>query len=238
MSETAAPLFTNSIGMEFILIPAGTFVMGSLDSNRMALDWEKPAHQVTIRQTFYLGKYPVTQTQWQAVMGSNPSQFKGENRPVENMSWEDVQAFMLKLNEQENGCAYRLPTEAEWEYACRAGTTSCYSFGDDAAQLSEYAWYEENSDSQTHLIGQKKPNAWGLYDMHGNVWEWCQDWYGLYSAGAVTDPTGPTCGKIHVLRGGAWTDDSWRLRSASRFAPDPEYRYNFLGFRLAQDQTS
>ena len=153
-ASTLPHTFTNSIGMEFIWIPAGTFMMGSPDSATEAFDNEKPAHRVTISQPFYLGKYPVTQAQWEVVMGNNPSRFKGNpNLPVESVSWNDVPAFMRKLNEREGGRAYRLPTEAEWEYACRAGTTTIYSFGNDAAQLGDYAWYNENSGGETHPVG-------------------------------------------------------------------------------------
>ena len=133
---------------------------------------EQSAHRIEISQAFYLGKYEVTQAQWKDVMGKNPSGFKGDNRPVEEVSWEDVQEFIRRLNAREQGVTYRLPTEAEWEYAARAGSTTAYSFGDDTLQLGEYAWYWENADGTTHPVGQLKPNAWGLYDMHGNVWEW------------------------------------------------------------------
>jgi formylglycine-generating enzyme required for sulfatase activity len=225
--------WTNSIGMEFVLIPAGTFMMGSPDSDPDALDREKPAHQVTQSQAFYLGKYPVTQAQWEAVMGANPSAFKGADRPVENVSWDDVQAFMQKLNEREGVDHYRLPTEAQWEYACRAGSSTRYYFGDDAARLDDYAWYEENSDHQTHPVGQKHPNAWGLYDMHGNVWEWVQDWYGGYTANPVTDPIGPTTGAVRrVVRGGSWLVTARFARSAYRLGrPPPGGRVGRLGFR-------
>jgi formylglycine-generating enzyme required for sulfatase activity len=188
-------LRVNSIGMAFVWIPAGTFIMGSPDSDPDARGNEKPAHRVTISKPFYIGKYPVTQAQWEAVMGENPSRFKGDlNRPVEQVSWDDVQAFIRKINERESTFPCRLPTEAEWEYACRAGTTARYSFGDDERQLGDYAWYDENAGGKTHPVGQRKPNAWGLYDMHGNVWEWMQDRYGDYPSGAVTDPAGPDPG--------------------------------------------
>jgi formylglycine-generating enzyme required for sulfatase activity len=201
MSQT----YTNSIGMEFALIPAGEFLMGSdKGKDPEAHDDETPLHRVTISRPFYLGKYAVTQAQWEAVMGSNPSYFKGRSNPVETVSWDDVQKFIWSLNIQEgNGC-YRLPTEAEWEYACRAGTTGVYSYGDDAGSLGHYAWYAGNSGKKPHPVGQKEPNAWGLYDMHGNVWEWVQDWYDDYSSASVTDPKGPASGSYRVLRGGGW----------------------------------
>ena len=217
--------------MEFVLIPAGTFMMGSPDSDPDADDNEKPAHQVTLSQDFYLGKYPVTQAQWEAMMGANPSEFKGAARPVETVSWDDVQAFMQKLNERGGADHYRLPTEAQWEYACRAGSSTRYHFGDDAAQLGDYAWYHDNSGGQTHPVGQKQPNAWGLYDMHGNVWEWVQDWYGDYTVAPVTDPIGPTSGAVRVIRGGSWGDAALYARSAVRFRFHPGDRFDNLGFR-------
>ncbi len=226
-----APTFTNSLGMEFVLIPAGEFMMGSNDGDRD----EQPVHEVTISQPFYLGKYPVTQAQWQAVMENNPSHFTGDpNRPVENVSWNDVQTFIEKLNAKESGKLYRLPTEAEWEYASRAGSTTAYSFGDDPSQLDEYAWHGDNAGGTTHPVGQLKPNAWGLYDMHGNVWEWVQDWAGDYPSGAVTDPTGPTKGAAQVVRGGGWFDDARYCRAAFRFHFSPGNRVSNLGFRLAR----
>jgi len=194
--------FRNSIGMEFMRIPAGTFQMGSNDPN--AYNDEKPVHTVRISKPFYLGKYEVTQGQWEAIMGKNPSQFQGGPKlPVESVSWEDVQEFIRRLNAEEGRKSYRLPTEAEWEYAARAGTMTAYSYGDDARQLEEYAWYQENSGKKTHSVGQKQPNAWGLYDMHGNVGEWVQDWYGPYTTGAVEDPVGPSSGLFRVNRGGS-----------------------------------
>ena len=191
--------------MEFVLIPTGTFMMGSPDSDATAYDDEKPAHRVTISQPFYLGTYAVTQEQWEAVMKTNPSRFTGDrNRPVERVFWEDTQQCIQRLNTQEGRARYRLPTEAEWEYACRAGSQTAYSFGDDPLQLDQYGWYVDNSGDQTHPVGQRKPNAWGLYDMHGNVWEWVQDWNGAYAPGPVTDPRGPSSGSRRVLRGGSW----------------------------------
>jgi formylglycine-generating enzyme required for sulfatase activity/uncharacterized caspase-like protein len=204
----------NSIGMEFVPIPAGTFQMGSNDWD--ARDDEKPVHRVHITQPFYLGKYEVTQGQWLVVMGTNLSKFAGDpNLPVESVSWDDVQEFIRRLNNQAGGTTYRLPTEAEWEYAARAGTTTRWSFGDDANQLGRYAWYEGNAGRRTHPVVQLQPNAWGLYDMYGNVWEWVQDWYGKYASDAAVDPAGPSTGSSRVIRGGCWL---WlnQCRSASR----------------------
>ena len=166
-------------------IEPGTFLMG-------AADLGFTEHEVTISRGFYLGKYEITQGQWESVMGSNPSYFGGSNRPVEQVSWNDVQEFIGRLNEAAGEEVYRLPTEAEWEYACRAGTTTRWSFGDDEGQLGEYAWYTgNNSPYGTKEVGTKRPNPWGLYDMHGNVWEWCQDWYGSYTSDSQIDPAGP-----------------------------------------------
>jgi formylglycine-generating enzyme required for sulfatase activity len=195
---------------------------------------ETHVHEVHISKAFYLGKHEVTQGQWQAVMGTNPSNLKGDaTLPVENVSWENVQAFIHQLNAKEGGTKYRLPTEAEWEYAARAGTTTAYSFGDDQRQLGEYGWYSENSGSNTHLVGQKKPNAWGLYDMHGNIWEWVQDWYAPYDpAGSAVDPPGPSSGSVRGFRGGSWSGDPGYCRSASRNRAKPDGHGDFLGFRL------
>jgi formylglycine-generating enzyme required for sulfatase activity len=237
-----ATTMTNSIGMRFQLIPAGEFLMGSPDSDRDAGRDEKPQHRVRITRPFYLGVYPVTQSQWLSVMDRNPSRFKGpDNPPVEMVSWNDCQEFIYRLNERrdERGNVYRLPTEAEWEYACRAGSTTIYSFGDSADSLRDYGWYLNNSGGprtgSTYPVGQKKPNAWGLYDMHGNVLEWCQDWYDseYYAASPINDPTGPLSGSDRVNRGGGWYDHARLCRSAYRYRDTPDYRSNSLGFRLA-----
>jgi formylglycine-generating enzyme required for sulfatase activity len=228
---TAPKTQRNSLGMEFVLIPAGTFQMGTNDSD--ANSNEQPAHTVRITRPFYLGKYEVTQGQWQAVMGNNPSRFTGDpNRPVENVSWEDVQEFVRRLNSREGGATYRLPTEAEWEYAARAGTTTRWSFGDDASQLGRYAWYEGNAGGQTHPVGQLQPNPWGLYGMHGNVWEWVQDWYGTYTSGTAVDPAGLSSGSTRVNRGGSWNNTARNCRSANRNDDTPGNRNDNLGFRL------
>jgi formylglycine-generating enzyme required for sulfatase activity len=192
------------------------------------------AHQVTLTQPFHFGVYAVTQDEYERVMESNPSKFKGSNNPVEKVSWNDAVEFCRKLSslpeEKSAGHIYRLPTEAEWEYACRAETDSEYSFGNDASELDAYAWFTDNSAKTSHPVGQKLANPWGLYDMHGNVWEWCSDWKVDYPTGAVTDPTGPSSGSARVFRGGCWYYTARHCRSAPRYyAPGSR---NGLGFRL------
>jgi formylglycine-generating enzyme required for sulfatase activity len=204
------------VKMETVLIPAGIFTMGS---GKGPFEGERPAHKVTISRPFYMGKYPVTQEQWQAITGTDPSRVKGAKRPVDGVSWEDAQEFCRAVSAKA-GKTVRLPTEAEWEFACRAGSMTDYCFGDSEAALAEYAWYEGNSSGVTHAVGEKKPNAWGLYDMHGNVWEWCQDWYDprYYANSPRVDPQGPARSSLgaHVLRGGAWHVEASYCRSASR----------------------
>lgn len=227
------PKTFSGIGDDFVLIPSGEFMMGAHDNS--AFTNEQPVHRVQISRPFYLGKYPVTQALWQSVIGNNPSKFKGDPlRPVEQVSWNDTQEFIRKLNEQEGGIKYRLPTEAEWEYACRAGSTTMYSFGDDPRHLGEYAWYTDDSEDKTHPVGQRKPNKWGLYDMHGNVYEWLQDWYSseYYSQSPPQDPQGPSSGATRALRGGAWRWAAKYCRSADRGRWHPYYRSDDLGFRL------
>ena len=216
------------VKLEMVLIPAGSFTMGD--------ERDKSAPKVTITKPFYLGKYEVTQEQWEAVMGSNPSHFKGPKNPVEQVSWDNCQQFLAKLNAKSGGQGgkFVLPTEAQWEYACRAGSAGKFCFGDDDRQLGEYAWYGPNSDGKTHPAGEKKPNAWGLYDMHGNVYEWCQDWHGAYGAGAVNDPTGPTTGSARVFRGGGFLYGCWICQSAPRFSNVPGARSRNLGWRVAR----
>jgi formylglycine-generating enzyme required for sulfatase activity len=230
MLASTGNTWRNSLGIEFVLVPAGKFMMGS----DKGADDEKPVHEAHLSMPFYLGKYEVTQGQWQAVMGNNPSRFKGDaNLPVEHVTWEDVQAFIRKLNARESGTKYRLPTEAEWEYAARAGTTTDYSFGDDPRLLGEYAWYAENAEHKTHPVGQKKANVWGLHDMHGNVWEWVQDWYSKpYPSGTVTDPQGPAAGSIRVYRGGSWITHARNCRVSYRNDQGPGGRVVYIGFRL------
>ncbi len=219
----------NSIGMKFTLIPAGEFTRGSNE-----FDDEKPMRRVKITNPFYLGNYPVTQREWNAVMGDNPSYFKGDDLPVEQVSWKDVQEFIRKLNAKEGTDKYRLPSEAEWEYVCRAGTTTRYSFGDSDSNLGEYAWYKNNSGGKTHTVGQKKPNPWGLYDMHGNVLEWVQDIHGNYSGIPTDGRAWEGSGVGRGTRGGGWLGNARRCRSASRFNLGQGYRNRSLGFRLAR----
>jgi formylglycine-generating enzyme required for sulfatase activity len=237
----AEPPLTNTLDMKFKPLPGGTFTMGTAKHHFETL--EAP-HQVTLTQPFELSVYEVTQEQYEAVMETNPSDFKGKQNPVENVSWYDAVEFCRKLSampaEKSAGYVYRLPTEAEWEYACRAGTTTDYSFDDSESDLGEYAWCRENSDGTTHPVGQKKPNAWGLYDMHGNEYEWCQDWYGDYPSGSVTDPTGPASGNFRCLRGGSYQMSvpgrayGTKVRSGSRQDELPGLKYFTPGFRPAR----
>jgi formylglycine-generating enzyme required for sulfatase activity len=222
---------TNSIGMEFVMIPAGEFEMGSTANEKDRTSDEGPVHQVKIAKAFYMGKYEVTQKQWQDVMGNNPSYFKGDDLPVEQIWWNDIQDFITKLNEKEGANKYRLPTEAEWEYSARAGTTTMYSFGDDESKLGDYAWYNSNSGSTSHEVGQKKPNPWGLYDMHGNVWEWVQDgWHDDYN-GAPTDGSLWESDSYKVARSGGFSGRTGMLRSAARSRANPPPS-KMLGIRL------
>jgi len=209
-----------------VLIPAGSFMMGSPFDEKDRSDTEGPLHEVTISKPFYMGQTPVTQRQWKAVMGINswrPGQFArpGDDNPVNNITWVEAMQFCNRLSAR-TGRRVRLPTEAQWEYACRAGTHSRFFYGDDpdASSLGDYAWYDQNSwnigESYPHAAAQKKPNAWGLYDMHGNVEQWCLDWIGPYPAHAVTDPTGPAAGTMRILRGGSFVVPSKYLRDAWR----------------------
>jgi len=218
----------NGVKLEMIRVPGGEFTMGSNDGEND----EKPPHRVKL-SAFAIGKYEVTQAQWKALMGNNPSHFNtSDDLPVETVSWDDVQEFLGRLREKTGDQRWRLPTEAEWEYAARAGSQGKYSFGDDESELRNYAWFKSNSNIQPHPVGQLKPNAFGLYDMHGNVWEWCEDWSGLYHSAEVTDPTGPSGGSFQSERGGSFIDSAVGCRSANRYADRPGTRYPYLGFRL------
>jgi formylglycine-generating enzyme required for sulfatase activity len=195
------------------------------------MGYEDDQHEVTISKPFYMGVTEVTQAQYGAVMDTNPSQFKGATNPVEMVCWDDATEFCKELSETTRQ-AVRLPTEAEWEYACRAGTTTRFSFGDDISVLGDYAWHRANGGTP-HPVGQKKPNPWGLFDMHGNVWEWCADWFVEYTKEEATDPQGPVSGEYRVLRGGDWFTLSEYCRSASRInVPPDDSRRNLYGFRV------
>ncbi len=225
------------IKLEMVLIPAGEFPMGSPDSDKDASTGEKPQHRVRITKPFYLGKYLVTQEQWQAVMGSNPSCFEGRKNPVEQVTWDKCQEFLGNLNGKfgTRRGTFQLPSEAQWEYVCRAGSKTHYCFGNNESGLGEYAWYDRNSGGMTHPVGEKKPNAWGLYDMYGNVWEWCQDCYdgGYYAHSPTDDPTGPLKGSTRVLRGGGWHNRDGGYRSANRGHFSPKHPGFDLGLRVA-----
>lgn len=224
--------------LEMALIPAGTFMMGSPDTEQKRYSHEGPQHQVTITKPFYMGKYEITQAQWKAVMGNNPSTYKGNNLPVDTVSWEDCQTFIQKLNGLGQG-TFRLSTEAEWEYACRAGSTTAFYWGEDSSftEIANYAWYGDYPNGQTHEVGLKRPNAWGLYDMSGNLFEWCQDWYGNYSSSAQIDPTGAVSGSYHVVRGCSWINYPEELRSAYRSYGGPGYWGFCVGFRIVLENT-
>jgi formylglycine-generating enzyme required for sulfatase activity len=228
-----ATKLTNSIGMKFVLIQPGGFMMGSNRDHS-----EKPLHRVQITQPFYLGVFPVTQEEYRGLVEKNPSRFTGAARlPIEKISWDDAVAFCHRLSkspgEVQHGMRYRLPTEAEWEYACRAGSTGQWCFGDDESSLSKYAWFDKNSGGRTHPVGEKKANNWGLHDMHGNVFEWCSDRYGAYSRLATSDPQGAIEGLSRVLRGSSWRHGAHYCRSASRSMDVPKSRRTDFGFRLA-----
>jgi formylglycine-generating enzyme required for sulfatase activity len=256
--ETSPPdssdSFSNDLGMTFNLISAGTFMMGS-PATELGRQADEIQHEVTLTQAFYMQTTEVTQGQWQAVMGQNPSRFQncGPNCPVESVSWSDIQEFLTRINAQSaDGHTYRLPTEAEWEYAARAGSEAAFCDGDITAPegidpiLNTVGWYANNSDANysgcfelddgrcvgPQPVGSKTPNAFGLYDMHGNVWEWCSDLYGNYPSGSVTDPTGPSSGVIRVLRGGSWHYGAGDCRLANRGRIEPGYRGRSGGFRL------
>lgn len=213
--------------MEMIWCAPGSFMMGSPATEEGRFE-DEPIHHVTLTKGFWLGKYEVTQTQWQSVMRENRSRFKAPDRPVDSVSWEDCQAFIRRANTTLGGMA-RLPTEAEWEYACRAGSGQPVA---GTGHIGDMAWYDSNSGSQTHPVGKNQKNAWGFYDMHGNVLEWCADWFS-HAEGAAVDPKGPTTGSFRVLRGGCWFFYARDCRSAYRLKRDPCLRNCIYGFRLA-----
>lgn len=226
---------TNGLGMKFIYIPPGEFRMGSPAGKKDADD-DEIQHKVTLTQGVYLQATQVTQVQWQKVMGNNPSYFKTYRKdlPVESVSWDDVQTFIEKLNQSEDDFQYRLPTEAEWEYSARAGSNAEFYFGAAHEDLKGYAWFYDNSNGTTHPVAKKKPNKWGLYDMYGNVWEWCQDCYEPYEVSDVINPCGLSSGLTRVIRGGSWSSIAEFCRSASRDGFVPSTRNDGLGFRLAR----
>jgi formylglycine-generating enzyme required for sulfatase activity len=241
----------DSIGMKLVPIPAGEFLMGSPDTDNQASGDEKPQHWVRITRPFYLGAHEVTQGQYRAVVGTNPSKFRGsDDLPVETVSWNDAIEFCNKLSEREGlkpcystggvpqsgGSGYRLPTEAEWEYACRAGSTTIFSYGDDYASLDKVAWFKGSSGGKTHPVGHLLPNAWGLYDMHGNVREWCWDRYAdnYFGQSPFEDPLGPSQGVGRVTRGGLWDYDPRDCRTAERDGDTPDRVGFALGFRVAR----
>ena len=230
----------NSLGMEFVLIKPGKFMMGSPEDEPGRYTGERP-HPVNLTGPFHMQTTEVTQAQWKALMSKNPSSHKrcGDNCPVEQVSWDDVQKFIQKLNQKETTDKYRLPTEAEWEYACRAGSKTAFPNGsittlqcDVDDNLNAIAWYCGNSQNLVHPVAGKEPNAWGLYDMLGNVQEWCQDWFGGYPDDEVVNPKGPKKGSYRVMRGGTWYSPARDVRSASRFGSPPRYRFQHIGFRL------
>ena len=230
--KESAPLTitVNGVSFEMIRVEAGTFTMGATSEQDSARNDEYPTHRVTLTKNYYLGKTEVTQALWKAVMGSNPSYYKGNNKPVESVSWDDCQTFIKKLNAA-TGKNFRLPTEAEWEFAARGGNKSGHYQYSGSNNLSEVAWYDGRNG--THNVALKHPNELGLYDMSGNVWEWCQDWYGDYSSGSQTNPTGPNSGANRVVRGGSWHIYAGDCRSSRRYLNGPDDCSSYLGLRLA-----
>ena len=223
----------DGVSFKMIAVEGGTFLMGSPESDTEANDNEKPQHEVTL-SNYYIGETEVTQELWEAVMGSNPSYFVGANLPVEKVSWNDCQEFIGKLNAQ-TGKTFRLPTEAEWEYAARGGKKSKGYTYSGSNTIDDVAWYVDNSGATTHEVGKKRANELGIYDMSGNVWEWCQDWYGktYYENSPSTDPLGPDSGSNRVGRGGSWWSFAGYCRVANRSWGSPGNRDGLLGFRLA-----
>ena len=222
----------DGICIEMVKVEGGTFMMGATSEMKNPNSNEKPVHQVTLTNDYYMGKYEVTQALWQAVMGSNPYEYKGDNLPVETVSWNDCQKFISKLNSL-TGRMFRLPTEAEWEYAARGGKESRGYQYSGSSNISDVAWYDENSGSKTHPVGTKQANELGIYDMTGNVWEWCSDWYSSYSSSSQTNPTGSDSGSARVSRGGGWNCNASYCRLSVRFYYTPDFRLDILGLRLA-----
>jgi formylglycine-generating enzyme required for sulfatase activity len=234
--ETRSLDLGDGVKLNMVLIRAGAFAMGSPPGEKDR-ETSEVQHPVRLSKDFFITVVPVTQAQWKAIMRTNPSSFRGDDLPVETVSWNDATAFCLKLS-QIAGSGFRLPTDAEWEYSCRAGSAAAYSFGDDPSELADYAWYIRNSGGKTHPVGTRRPNDWGLYDMEGNVWQWCSDWAGNYPNLPALDPTGPDQGETHILRGGSWGDASKASRAACRFGAPPRYRGNNIGFRVVETANS
>jgi formylglycine-generating enzyme required for sulfatase activity len=231
-AERAALDLGGGVKLDLVLIRPGTFMMGDEKGG----DDEKPVHKVNITKPFYMGQYKVTQQQWESLMGSNPSSAKDPKNPVEKVSWEDCQAFLKKLNDKfgDKTVKFSLPTEAQWEYACRATKTTPYGFGDKETDLGRYAWFIENSKGKIHPVGEKKPNAWGLYDMHGDAWEWCADWYNkaYYKASPANDPAGPASGTFHVCRGSSWDNMAADCRCGFRLFAVPSDHFPYISLRV------
>lgn len=230
-SYSNGTLTVNGIKYNMVWVEGGTFRMGATSEQGSEISDEKPVHSVTL-SGYYIGKTEVTQALWQAVMGSNPSYFEGDDLPVEQVSWDDCQEFIRKLNSL-TGQNFRLPTEAEWEFACRGGNNSRGYKYSGSNYIDNVAWYDGNSGDKTHPVATKSPNELGIYDMSGNVWEWCADWYGDYSSGRQTNPKGPYGGSDRVYRGGSWDGDARICRSSIRDYYYPAYRGYYLGLRLA-----
>ena len=229
-NEIAIPV-KNGITIDMVKVEAGTFMMGANSEMEDPYSWEKPVLQVTLTNDYYVGKYEVTQALWKTVLGSNPSKFKGDDLPVEQVSWNDCQKFISKLNSM-TGRKFRLPTEAEWEYAARGGKKSRGYQYSGSSNISDVAWYEENSSNKTHPVGMKQANELGLYDMSGNVCEWCQDWSGSYPSSPQTNPAGAESGSFRVIRGGSWYWDAFSCCSSYRFNGSPDGFVDELGLRL------
>lgn len=230
-SYSNGTLTVNGIKYNMVWVEGGTFRMGATSEQGSEISDEKPVHSVTL-SGYYIGKTEVTQALWQAVMGSNPSYFEGDDLPVEQVSWDDCQEFIRKLNSL-TGQNFRLPTEAEWEFACRGGNNSRGYKYSGSNYIDNVAWYDGNSGDKTHPVATKSPNELGIYDMSGNVWEWCADRYGDYSSGRQTNPKGPYDGSNRVFRGGSWNYRARRCRSSNRIDGFPTFRYGYLGLRLA-----
>jgi formylglycine-generating enzyme required for sulfatase activity len=227
---------TNSIGMEFVMIESGDFIMGSPDDELYSDKDERPTRQVTVSSDFYIGVYEVTQQEWKKVMGTEPFDFKGNNLPADKISWSDAIKFIEQLNKMEETDSYRLPTEAEWEYAARAGTNTAYSFGSEETELSQYAWFDENSEDETHSVGMKEANPWGLYDVHGNLAEWVMDEYHSNYQNAPSDSRVWEGGvDRRVIRGGSWDNAAENCRSGQRESMGAGSRNNYIGFRIVKE---